>query len=221
MDMRFIYCQTLPDIAGARALYRLDDSISDKQVVKIIFHHHTQEQGRDVAFLAPFQAMLSVVAMFEIRDFETRLVIMHTGDRSEMELLAALAPRLDGQQVMCWDDGHQLAALIKTRALVHAESLRDLQLQPIERLLSLIPGDVGIEQLAGRLGLTAHKAVSDEAAWDIYRKEGITPLVNRCRDNLLATTLIGLRQMCLADLIDEDASDELSEACRVHINDRD
>ncbi|OOZ42837.1 hypothetical protein [Solemya elarraichensis gill symbiont] len=218
MNMRFISCQTLPDIAGARALYELDESVSDKQVAKIIFHHHTQEQGRDASFLAPFQAMLSVVAMFEIRDFETRLVVTHIADRSEMELLAALAPRLDGQLAQCWDDGHQLAALIKTRALVHAESLKDLQLQPIEQLLSLVPGDVGIEQMAGRLGITAHKTVSDESAWDIYRKEGITPLLDRCIDNLLATTLVGLRQMWLADLIDEDACDELSEACRLHAN---
>ncbi|WP_078460053.1 hypothetical protein [Solemya velum gill symbiont] len=218
MNMRFIYCQTLPDIDGARALYDLDESISDKQIAKIIFHHHTQEQGRDAAFLAPFQAMLSVVAMFEIRDFETRLVITDIADRSEMELLAAIAPRLDGQQALCWDDGHQLEALIKTRALVHAESLMDLQLQPVEEMLSLRPGDVGLVQMAGRLGITAHKTISDESAWDVYRKEGITPLVDRCRENLLATTLVGLRKMWLADLIDEDECDELSEACRVHAN---
>lgn len=210
---QFFNCLTLPDISGGRYLYHLDEEIGDKEVAKIIFHHHLQERGRDASYLMPHQAQVAVAAVVEIRDFLPRLDVRYLGQQSETELLGWLFPVLDQQPTVFWDGGQGIDGLLRTRGLICQEPLPDLRLASIEEQLALAPGFMRLEQLAGRMSIGVEAADSDESRWNTYRYQGIQPLVSNCLTNLLAITEIGLRQLLLQDRLDEESYSELSEQC--------
>ena len=215
MNILFLNIETLPDIQGARQLYHLPDDLADKDVAKIIFHHHMHREGRDSRFLRPFQAAISQVALLSVRDDVPAVEILEAGDKGEPRLLRRLGERIrrHDTKVVFWDEGRDVDALIKVRSLIHSVVLDHSSLTSIENQLGLTAGDIGIDQLANRLGIAVEPVASDEMLWTAWRKQGAEAVRRRCRTNLSATVQIGLRHLYTAGELDSDAYAEISNAC--------
>ena len=214
MNILFLNLETLPDIPGARQLYHLPDDLADKDVAKIIFHHHMHREGRDSRFLRPFQAAIFQVALLSVRDDVPAIEVLATGD-DESNLLCRLEQRIgrhDGR-VVFWDEGRNVDALIKVRSLIHSVVLDHSSLISMENQLGIHPGDIGIDQLADRLGVGVEQIGSDEALWTAWRRQGASAVRQRCLKNLSATVQIGLRHLYTTGELDGDAYNEISNAC--------
>lgn len=213
MHLQFFTYWTLPDIAGGRRMHALDDAVADKDVAKILFHHHQQRQGRDVPFLSSLQSMLAVAAVVELRDFEPQLQVRHVGDRSEMELLAWLMPQLARSETLCWNEKRDTESYLRMRALIHQEPVGELQLIALDEMLGADTAVVSLEQMALRFALPTASLLGDESSWDLYRAQGMQPLIQHSLTALRALVSLGLRQLMVSQSIDEDAHDELQSAC--------
>jgi hypothetical protein len=213
MHVQFVYCTSLPDLAGGRRMHQLADAVADKDVAKILFHHHQQYQGRDVPYLSPLQSMLAVAAVLELRDGLPQLRLHHCDDRSEMELLAWLIPQLGRCPTYCWNEHRELKQLLHARALIHQEPWVDVQLLALDAALDLDTTQVSLLQLAQRLGCAPVIMPSDETNWDLYRRQGMTPLLQQNLSGLQALTQLGLRHLLLSQVLDEPSYDELLAAC--------
>lgn len=215
MNTLYFNLETLPDISGARQLYQLPDDLADKDVAKIIFHHHLHREGRDARFLRPFQSSIHVVAMLAVRDDIPSIQLLDTGDTSESALLVHLQQQMSRYpgRSQFWDEGRSVEALIKMRSLIHSVVMENISVSPLEQQLGMIPGEITIDQLANRMGFDAEQVTSDEMLWSAWRKEGMQVVRKRCLKNLLATVQIGLRQSYTSGDIDQQRYNEISTAC--------
>ena len=129
MKRLFLNFETLPDIAGARLLYKLPSNLSDKDTGKVLFHHHVQEEGRDARFLSPWQARLAMVSLLSMHDEEVKLTSYQMETGEENLLLEILSRHLaEHDMTFCWDEGRGINALLHTGILQVALGIATLLL---------------------------------------------------------------------------------------------
>ena len=214
MKQLFINLETLPDIDGARQMYELPVELQVKDVAKVLFHQHVSTQGRDKIFLQPWQARIAVVCVIAISDAGVELFSFDMRQCDEVELLQKLYDFLSlSTDSFCWDQGRDLNALLQIRSMIHALKFDAAPLRTVERRLRMLPGSNSLEAIAARFGLQGIAMQGDELSWKQYREQGIGPLCERCRTNVIATAQLGLRHLLTAGEIERQRFNQLAAAC--------
>ena len=214
MKQLFINLETLPDIDGARQMYELPVELQVKDVAKVLFHQHVSTQGRDKIFLQPWQARIAVVCVIAISDAGVELFSFDMRQCDEVELLQKLYDFLSlSTDSFCWDQGRHLNALLQIRSMIHALKFDAAPLRTVERRLRMLPGSNSLEAIAARFGLQGIAMQGDELSWKQYREQGIGPLCERCRTNVIATAQLGLRHLLTAGEIERQRFNQLAAAC--------
>ena len=214
MKQLFINLETLPDIDGARQMYELPVELQVKDVAKVLFHQHVSTQGRDKIFLQPWQARIAVVCVIAISDAGVELFSFDMRQCDEVELLQKLYDFLSlSTDSFCWDQGRHLNALLQIRSMIHALKFDAAPLRTVEQRLRMLPGSNSLEAIAARFGLQGIAMQGDELSWKQYREQGIGPLCERCRTNVIATAQLGLRHLLTAGEIERQRFNQLAAAC--------
>lgn len=214
MKQLFVNLETLPDIDGARQMFKLPADLQDKDVAKVLFHQHVSTRGRDRIFLQPWQARIAVVCVIAISDAGTELFSFDMEQYDEMELLQKLFDFLSHSSYsFCWDHGRDLNSLLQMRAMIHQLKFDVTPLRTVERRLRIPPGSTSLEAIAARFGLQSIAMQGDELSWKQYRQQGIAPLCMRCRTNLIAAAQLGLHHLLTAGEVERQRFKRLVTAC--------
>ncbi len=214
MKQLFVNLETLPDIDGVRLMFELPAELQDTDVAKVLFHQHVSTRGRDKIFLQPWQARIAVVCVIVISDADAELFSFDIPQSDEVELLQKLYEFLNcSTDSFCWDQGRDLNALLQIRSMIHELKFDATPLRTVEQRLRMQPGSNSLEAIAARFGLQGIAMQGDELSWKLYRQQGIDPLCERCRTNVVATAQLGLRHLLTAGEIDKQRFDQLAVAC--------
>ena len=194
MDVGVLEVEALPDVAGARRVYGLGREVSDKDVAKVIFHHHGRsDAGR---FLAPHLRRIVAVSLLRFRDeCLTRALWSVEEEGSEATLIERLQRHLSAVpgDLVVWDGGRDLAGLFRVRAMVTQRILSPPRMLRLDRILGAdARSDMNRNDLAKRLGIPGEGIPADEVNWDVFRHEGMAPLLRRCASNAAATMKLWL-----------------------------
>lgn len=194
MDVGVLEVEALPDIAGARRVYGLAREVSDKDVAKVIFHHHGRsDAGR---FLAPHLRTIVAVSLLRFRDeCLTRALWSVDEEGSEETLIGTLQRQLSAVSgdLVVWDGGRDLAGFFSIRAMVTQRALSPPRMLCLDRVLGAdARPDMNRSDLAKRLGIDGEAIPTDEVNWDLFRHEGMAPLLQRCASNATATMKLWL-----------------------------
>ena len=214
MKRLFLNFETLPDIAGARLLYKLPSNLSDKDTGKVLFHHHVQEEGRDARFLSPWQARLAMVSLLSMHDEEVKLTSYQMETGEENLLLEILSRHLaEPDMTFCWDEGRGINSMLHVRSMILGTQLPDRHIRTVERRMRIQPGSVTLATIAGRFGIRAEAMPGDEPIWKQVQVDGESSLASRCNINLIASALLGLRHLHTTAEIDDDLFATLRQRC--------
>lgn len=214
MKRLFLNFETLPDIAGARLLYKLPSNLSDKDTGKVLFHHHVQEEGRDARFLSPWQARLAMVSLLSMHDEEVKLTSYQMETGEENLLLEILSRHLaEHDMTFCWDEGRGINALLHVRSMILGVRLPDKHVRTVERRMRIQPGSVTLSTMGRRFGIHAEPMPGDEPTWKQVLADGEASLAGRCKINLVASAVLGLKHLYTTGEIDADLHDALRQGC--------
>lgn len=194
MDVSVLEVEALPDVAGARRVYQLGREVSDKDVAKVIFHHHGRsDAGR---FLAPHLRTIVAISLLRFRDeCLTRALWSVEEEGSEATLIERLQRHLSAVpgDLVVWDGGRDLAGLFSMRSMVTQRVLSPPRMLRLDRVLGAdARPDMNRNDLAKRLGISVEGIPTDEVNWDLFRHEGMAPLFRRCASNAAATMKLWL-----------------------------
>lgn len=216
MKRLFLNFETLPDIAGAKSLYALPATLSDKDSGKVLFHNHVHDLGRDARFLSPWQSRLAMVSMLAMHDEEIKLTSYHMETEDEKLLLETVSRYLaDHDETFCWDEGRCINALLHVRSMIFGVQVPDKPVRTVERRMRIQPGSVSLSTVAKRFGVVADEMPGDEPTWKQVREEGEAVLAQRCKRNLVASAMLGLRHLYTTREIDSDLYDTLRAGCEL------
>jgi hypothetical protein len=214
MKRLFLNFETLPDIEGAKSLYNLPSSLSDKDSGKVLFHHHVHDLGRDARFLSPWQSRLAMVSMLSMHDETIKLTSYHMETEDEKLLLETVSRYLsENDETFCWDEGRGFNPLMHVRSMVQGVQLPDKHVRTVERRMRIQPGSVTLATVAKRFGIRAEEMPGDEPTWKLVRQEGEAVLAERCKRNLVASALLGLKHLYTTQEIDADLYEALMSGC--------
>jgi hypothetical protein len=214
MKRLFLNFETLPDIQGARALYDLPSTLSDKDTGKVLFHHHIQQEGRDARFLSPWQSRLAMLSMLSIHDEEVKLTSFQKEACDEKQLLETISRQLsEHDMTFCWDEGRGINSLLHVRSMILGVQLPDRHVRTVERRMRIQPGSVTLGTIAMRFGISASPMPGDELTWKQVQSDGESSLARRCEINLIASALLGLKHLHTTAEIDNDLHATLQKRC--------
>ncbi|MEJ2309535.1 MAG: hypothetical protein P8Z31_08810 [Gammaproteobacteria bacterium] len=214
MKRLFLNFEALPDIEGARSLYGLPATLSDKDTGKVLFHHHVQEQGRDARFLSPWQSRLAMVSMLSMHDEEVKLTSYQMETEDERLLLETVSRYLaEHDMTFCWDEGRGINPLLHVRSMILGVRLPDRHVRTVERRMRIQPGSVSLATIARRFGIRAEAMPGDEPTWQQVLAGGEASLAGRCKANLVASAQLGLKHLYTTGEIDADLHDSLQSSC--------
>ena len=214
MKRLFLNFEVLPDIEGARALYGLSSTLSDKDTGKVLFHHHVQQEGRDARFLSPWQARLAIVSMLSMHDEDVKLTSFQMEADDEKQLLETISRYLcEHDMTFCWDEGRGINSLLHVRSMILGVQLPDRHVRTVERRMRIQPGSVSLATVARRFGIRAENMPGDEPTWKQVLGDGESRLLERCRINLVASAMLGLRHLYTTAEIDQDLFNTLQYRC--------
>jgi len=216
VDMKrlFLNFETLPDIEGARALYGLSPTLSDRDTSKVLFHHHVQQEGRDARFLSPWQSRLAMVSMLSMHDEDVKLTTWQVEAEDEKQLLETISRQLsDFDMTFCWDEGRGINSLLHIRSMILGTQLPDRHVRTVERRMRIQPGSVMLATIARRFGIRVEAMPGDEPTWKQVQLDGESFLASRCKTNLVASALLGLRHLHTTAEIDNDLFATLKTRC--------
>jgi len=83
----------------------------------------------------------------------------------------------------------------------------------VERRMRLQPGSVMLATIARRFGIRAEAMPGDEPTWKQLQVDGESSLASRCKTNLVASALLGLRHLHTTEEIDDDLFATLKSRC--------
>ncbi|MEN8175881.1 MAG: hypothetical protein ABFS23_08970, partial [Pseudomonadota bacterium] len=191
MKTLFVEAEGLPDIAGARDAFALGSELADKDVAKVLFHRELQPDRR---FLPPQLRRLAVLVVLTLEDDSLHVTSWDLGRQDEAGILEQLHRLMDrpGTRALAWDDGRDMGAWLRIRTLVNRGRFAGTPLEDLEAALGARQ-PVSRPALCARLGIGATPLLDDAANWDTYSRDGMDPLVERCRRNVCASASLWVR----------------------------
>lgn len=230
--------ETVPDIAGARRLWGLND-LDDDGVAAVMFSKRLQETGGSSDFLRHhLHRVVAISAVFREGD---RLKVWSLGDEaaSEADLVRRFFEGLERYTptLVSWNGSGFDLPVLHYRALLHGVAAprywdtgdddrnfrynnylgrfhwRHVDLMDV--LAAYQPrAFVPLDQMAALLGFPGKLGMSGAAVWDYYRAGKLKAIRDYCETDVLNTWLVFLRFEHLRGRLSDSAL--AAELARVH-----
>ena len=212
MEFLVIEAEGLPDIAGGRQMYGLAPGLPDREVAKVMFHHHLHGGG-GAPFLGPHLRAIAAVSLVRCRDERLQRTDLKSAPNGEREVLGELV-RISSREhgsLLAWDGERNVSTWLNLRALIHGTSWNPPVVKRVESELDLADTRIDRHHLASRLAIAAVEMPDDQTGWEHFRQTGIAGAVGRCAVNAMATAHLWLRHCLARDVVTADEYEALSD----------
>jgi predicted PolB exonuclease-like 3'-5' exonuclease len=223
--------ETVPDVAGYRALFELDSALADADVAEIAFQRRRAASGQDFLPLH-LQRVVAIACLLRERD-QLRVWSLGAAADGEGELIQRFYDGVEkySPQLVSWNGGGFDLPVLHYRGLVHgvvaprywdlgegdfADS-RDFRYNnyigryhtrhvDLMDLLSLYQprASVPLDQLARLLGLPGKLGLEGSQVWEAFRSGRIAEIRDYCETDVANTWLVYLRFQMMRGTLDRD-----------------
>jgi len=223
--------ETVPDVAGYRALFALDASLADAEVAELAFQRRRAASGHDFLPLH-LQRVIAVACVLRERD-SLRIWSLGTPADGERDLIQRFYDGIEKYtpQLVSWNGGGFDLPVLHYRGLVHGVSAprywdlgdgdfadsRDFRYNnyigryhtrhlDLMDLLSLyqVRAAAPLDQVARLLGLPGKLGMDGAQVWDAFRAGAIADIRGYCETDALNTWLVYLHFQAMRGALDRD-----------------
>lgn len=208
--------ETIPDIAGIRTLFHLDDSVNDAEVADFALQRRRAQSGHDFLPLH----LHRIIAISCVLRWSTKVMVKTIGtpDDSEASLLQTFFDTLERYtpQLVSWNGGGFDLPVIHYRAMIHrlaaprywdmGEQDRDFKwnnyisryhtrhLDLMDLLALYQPrANVPLDDLAKLCGFPGKLGMDGSLVWSAWLAGDIEPIRQYCETDAANTYLVYLR----------------------------
>ena len=208
--------ETIPDVAGLRALYELDSALTDSDVAEIAFQRRRATIGHD--FLPPHLHRVAAISCVLREGESLKVWSLGAPEDGEAQLIQRFYDGVEKYtpQLVSWNGGGFDLPVLHYRGLVNAvEAARYWDLGDDDRefkfnnyisryhtrhidlmdLLALYQprNNVPLHELARLMGLPGKLGMDGSQVWGAYREGRIAEIRNYCETDAVNTWLLFLR----------------------------
>jgi hypothetical protein len=223
--------ETVPDVAGYRAVASLDPSLADADVAELAFQRRRAASGQDFLPLH-LQRVVAIACLLRERD-QLRVWSLGAPGDGEGELVQRFYDGIDKYtpQLVSWNGGGFDLPVLHYRGLIHGVAAprywdmgegdfadsRDFRYNnyigryhtrhlDLMDLLSLYQAraSVPLDQLARLLGLPGKVGLDGAQVWEAFRAGRIADIRGYCEADVLNTWLVYLRFQVMRGVLDRD-----------------
>jgi len=208
--------ETIPDIAGLRTLYDLDNGLPDADVAEMAFQMRRQQTGSDFLQLHLHKVVAISCTLRDKNDF--RVWSLGDTDDSEADLIRRFFEGIEKYtpQLVSWNGGGFDLPVLHYRALIHGISARrywdmgeddkdfkwnnyisryhSRHLDLMDLLALYQPrANAPLDALAKLMGLPGKLGMDGSKVWQAYRDGQLADIRNYCETDVVNTYLVYLR----------------------------
>lgn len=223
--------ETVPDVAGYRAIFDLDPSLADADVAEIAFQRRRAASGQDFLPLH-LQRIVAIACLLREPD-QLRVWSLGAPTDGEGELVQRFYDGIEKYtpQLVSWNGGGFDLPVLHYRGLVHGVAAprywdmgegdfadsRDFRYNnyiaryharhvDLMDLLSLYQARASapLDQLARLLGLPGKLGLDGSQVWDAFRAGRIADIRSYCEADVFNTWLVYLRFQAMRGALDRD-----------------
>lgn len=216
MNVLVFDIETVPDVAGGRTLYHLEE-LSDKEVAEVMFHTRRQETGGSDFLRLHLQRIVAISAVLRSRD-HLKVWSLGEADSPEPELIKRFFDGIEKYTptLVSWNGGGFDLPVLHYRALLHGVACprywdtgeedssfkwnnylsryhaRHTDLMDV--ISAYQPrASAPLDEIAALLGFPGKMGMNGSQVWDSYLAGEIAAIRNYCETDVLNTYLIYLR----------------------------
>jgi len=223
--------ETVPDVAGYRAVFDLDPSLADADVAEIAFQRRRAASGQDFLPLH-LQRVVAIACLLRERE-ALRVWSLGSPTDGEGELVQRFYDGIEKYtpQLVSWNGGGFDLPVLHYRGLIHGVAAprywdmgegdfadsRDFRYNnyiaryhtrhvDLMDLLSLYQGRASapLDQLARLLGLPGKLGLDGSQVWEAFHAGRIADIRNYCEADVFNTWLVFLRFQLMRGALDRD-----------------
>ncbi len=230
--------ETIPDIAGLRALYMLDDKVSDHDVAEMAFQMRRQKTGSDF-----IQHHLQKVAAIScvLREGDTFKVWSLGGlEDDEGSIIQRFFDGIDKYtpQLVSWNGGGFDLPVLHYRGLIHGvqcarywdmgEDDREFKWNnyisryharhlDLMDLLAMYTGraNAPLDELAKLIGFPGKLGMDGSKVWEAYEQGKLAEIRNYCETDVVNTYLVYMRFQLMRGQLTRARYDKECELVRI------
>jgi len=233
--------ETVPDVAGARALYGLEASLADEEVAEFLFQRRRASSGND--FLPLHLQRVVVISCVLREDRGLRIWSLAEPESGEGEIIQRFFDGVEKYtpQLVSWNGGGFDLPVLHYRGLVHGvRAPRYWELGDEDRefrfnnyinryhtrhldlmdLLALYQprANAPLDELAKLMRLPGKLGMDGSAVWPAYRRGEIGAIRDYCETDALNTYLVYLRFQLMRGSASPAATEAEFAAVRSHLS---
>lgn len=208
--------ETIPDIAGLRALYEVDSAVSDKEVAEMAFQMRRQRTGSD--FLQHHLQRVAAISCVLREGDNFRVWSLGEPDEDEGSIIKRFFDGIEKYtpQLVSWNGGGFDLPVLHYRGLIHGiqcprywdmgEDDRDFKWNnyisryhtrhlDLMDLLAMYTGraNAPLDELAKLIGFPGKLGMDGSKVWDAYRDGRLNEIRNYCETDVVNTYLVFAR----------------------------
>ena len=226
--------ETVPDVAGCRAVFELDATVADADVAEIVFQRRRAATGQDFLPLH-LQRVVAIACVLRERD-ALRVWSLGSPADTEGELVQRFYDGVEkyAPQLVSWNGGGFDLPVLNYRGLIHGVAAprywdtgdgdyadsRDFRYNnyigryhmrhiDLMDLLALYQprASAPLDQLARLAGFPGKLGMDGSQVWDAFRAGRLADIRNYCETDVFNTWLVFLRFQRMRGVLDGDAYD--------------
>jgi predicted PolB exonuclease-like 3'-5' exonuclease len=208
--------ETIPDIAGLRALYELDDAVSDRDVAEMAFQMRRQKIGSD--FLQHHLHRVAAISCVLREGDNFKVWTLGEPDEEEGSVIQRFFDGIEKYtpQLVSWNGGGFDLPVLHYRALIHGvpcprywdmgEDDRDFKWNnyisryhtrhlDLMDLLAMYTGraNAPLDELAKLIGFPGKLGMDGSKVWEAYQQGKIGEIRDYCETDVVNTYLVFAR----------------------------
>jgi len=208
--------ETIPDIAGLRALHELDDAVSDAEVAEMAFQLRRQKTGSD--FLPHHLQRIAAISCVLREGDSFRVWSLGEPDEDEASIIRRFFDGIEKYtpQLVSWNGGGFDLPVLHYRGLVHGvqcsrywdmgEDDRDFKWNnyisryhtrhiDLMDLLAMYTGraNAPLDELAKLIGFPGKLGMDGSKVWEAYQQGKLAEIRNYCETDVVNTWLVFAR----------------------------
>jgi predicted PolB exonuclease-like 3'-5' exonuclease len=208
--------ETIPDIAGLRALYELDDGVSDRDVAEMAFQMRRQKIGSD--FLQHHLHRVAAISCVLREGDNFKVWTLGEPDEEEGSVIQRFFDGIEKYtpQLVSWNGGGFDLPVLHYRALIHGvqcprywdmgEDDRDFKWNnyisryhtrhlDLMDLLAMYTGraNAPLDELAKLIGFPGKLGMDGSKVWEAYQQGKIGEIRDYCETDVVNTYLVFAR----------------------------
>lgn len=208
--------ETIPDIAGLRTLYELDDAVSDRDVAEMAFQMRRQKIGSD--FLQHHLHRVAAISCVLREGDNFKVWSLGEPDEEEGSIIQRFFDGIEKYtpQIVSWNGGGFDLPVLHYRALIHGvqcprywdmgEDDRDFKWNnyisryhtrhlDLMDLLAMYTGraNAPLDELAKLIGFPGKLGMDGSKVWEAYQQGKIGEIRDYCETDVVNTYLVFAR----------------------------